>query len=72
MVKGCISKIEDPSFGANGGKAGQSTSASYTDAQRVQGPGLATGVKIAIGVAIGLRIVAIIFGARCARSAYCG
>jgi hypothetical protein len=71
VVNGYISKIEETSFDVNGSKTGQVTSVSYTDVQRIQGPSLSTGVKIAIGVAIGLAIVAIIFGVECAKSAYC-
>jgi hypothetical protein len=59
-VKGYISKIEESSFDVNGNKSGQATSISYTDVQKVQGPGLSTGAKVGIGVAVGLAIAAVV------------
>ena len=64
MVKGYISKIEESSFDVNGGKTGQATSISYTDVQKIQGPGLSTGAKVGIGVAVGVAIVAVVFAYR--------
>lgn len=62
MIRGYISKIDETSFVVNAGKAGQATSVSYTDVQKVQGPGLSTGAKVAIVVGIGLAIAATIIG----------
>ena len=59
-VKGYISKIEESSFDVNGGKTGQATSISYSDVQKIQGPGLSTGAKVGIGVAIGVAIVVVV------------
>jgi hypothetical protein len=38
-VRGYISKIEESSFEVNNVKPGQATSFSFTDVQKVQGPG---------------------------------
>jgi hypothetical protein len=58
MVKGYISKIDESSFEVQGNKTGQATLIAYTDVQKVQGPGLSTGEKVAIGVAIGVGVIA--------------
>ena len=71
MVKGYISKIEDASFEVNGIKTGQATSVSYTDVQKVQGPGLSTGIKVAIVVVVAVAVVAAVFGIACLKSGYC-
>jgi hypothetical protein len=71
MVKGYISKIEDATFDVNGGKTGQATSIFYTDVQKIQGPGLSTAAKVGIGVAVGVAVVAAVFGIACAKSGYC-
>jgi predicted extracellular nuclease len=71
MVKGYISKIKETSFEVNGSKTGQATSVSYTDVQKVRGPGLSTPAKVAIGVIIGVAVVAAVFGIACASSGYC-
>ena len=68
MVKGYISKIEESSFDVNPNKTGQATSISYTDVQKIQGPGLPRGAKIAIGVGIGVAIVALVIGIEYART----
>ena len=70
-VKGYISKIEETSFDVSGSKTGRVTPVSYTDVQKIQGPGLSTGVKVAIGVGIGLGVVAAVLGISCAESQYC-
>ena len=58
MVKGYISKIDESSSEVQGNKTGQATLIAYTDVQKVQGPGLSTGEKVAIGVAIGVGVIA--------------
>ena len=70
MVKGYISKIDESSFEVNGSKTGQATSISYTDVQKIQGPGLSTGAKIGIGVAIGVAIAAVVIGVEYAKTRY--
>jgi hypothetical protein len=62
MVKGYISKIEESSFDVNPIKTGQATSISYTNVQKIQGPGLSKGTKIAIGVGIGVAVAALVIG----------
>ena len=60
-VKGYISKIEDSSFEVIGNKTGQATSISYTDVQKIQGPGLSTGAKIGIvGAVVGVTVVVLV------------
>ena len=68
VVKGYISKVEESSFDLDGSKSGQATSISYADVQKIQGPGLPTGAKIAIGVGIGVAIVALVIGIEYART----
>jgi len=67
-VKGYISKIEESSFDVDGSKNGRATSISYADVQKIQGPGLSTGAKVAIGVGIGVAIVALVIGIEYART----
>jgi hypothetical protein len=62
MVKGYISKVEEFSFAVNSSENGQATSISYTDVRKIQGPGLSTGAKVAIGVGIGVAIAALVIG----------
>jgi len=62
MVKGYISKIEESSFDVNPNKTGQATSISYTDVQKIQGPGLSKGAKVGIVVAVAVGIVALVMG----------
>jgi hypothetical protein len=52
-VKGYISKIDETSFEVKDKKTGQATTIAYADAEKVRGPGLSTGTKVAIGVGIG-------------------
>jgi hypothetical protein len=59
-VKGSISKIEESSFDVIANKTRQATSILYSDVQKIRGPGLSTGAKIAIGVAIGVVVLVII------------
>ena len=68
VVKGYISKIEESSFDLDGSKTGRATSISYADVQKIQGPGLSTGAKIAVGVGIGVAIVALVIGIEYART----
>jgi len=68
VVKGYISKVEESSFDLDGSKSGQATSISYADVQKIQGPGLPTGAKIAIGGGIGVAIVALVIGIEYART----
>jgi hypothetical protein len=70
MVKGYISRIEESFFEVNVSKTGQTTSISYADVQKIQGPGLSTGVKIAIGVGVGVAIVALVIGIEFAKTRY--
>lgn len=62
VVKGYISKIDESSFDVNASKTGQATSISYADVQKIQGPGLSTGVKVAIVVVVAVAVVATIIG----------
>jgi tetrahydromethanopterin S-methyltransferase subunit C len=71
IVKGYIATIEESSFEVNSAKPGQATSLSFSDVRKIQGPGLSTGVKVAVGVGIGLAVVAAVFGIACASSQYC-
>jgi len=58
-VKGYVSKIEESSFTVTDKKTGQTTTVPYADVQKVQGPGLSKGGKIAL-VAIGVGVVALV------------
>lgn len=69
-VKGYISKIEETSFEVNGNKTGHATSISYTDVQKIQGPGLSTGAKIGIGVVAGAAIVVVVIVVELAKTGY--
>ena len=62
MVKGYISKVEESSFDVNPNKTGQATSISYTDVQKIQGPGLSNVAKVGIVVVVGVAIVALVIG----------
>jgi hypothetical protein len=66
QVKGYISKIDESSFDVNVLKTGQATTISYTDVQKVQGPGLSTGVKVVIVVVVCVAVVAAIIGIKVA------
>lgn len=62
MVKGYIGKIEESSFEVNGKMPGQVTAISYTDVQKIQGPGLSTGAKVAIVTVVAVAVVATVIG----------
>jgi hypothetical protein len=62
MVKGYIGKVEESSFDVNPNKTGQATSISYTDVQKIQGPGLSKVAKVGIVVVVGVAIVALVIG----------
>jgi hypothetical protein len=68
MVKGYIGKIEESSFDVNDGKTGKVTSISYTDVQKIQGPGLSKVAKVGIVVVVGVAIVALVIGIEYART----
>jgi hypothetical protein len=61
-VKGYISKIEEASFAVTDKKTGQTTTMLYADVQKIQGPGLSKGVKIAIAVGVGAVVFFIALG----------
>jgi len=61
-VKGYISKIEEASFTVTDKKTGQTTTISYADVQKIQGPGLSKGDKILIGVGLGVAGFGIVAG----------
>jgi len=61
-VKGYISKIEEASFAVTDKKTGQTTTMLYADVQKIQGPGLSKGVKIAIVAGVGVFIVLVALG----------
>jgi hypothetical protein len=50
QVKGYISKIEDTSFQITDQKSGRVTTIAYDEVEKLGGPGLSKGAKIAIGV----------------------
>jgi hypothetical protein len=68
MVKGYIGKIEESSFDVNDSKTGKVTTVSYTDVQKIQGPGLSKVAKVGIVVAVGVAIVALVIGIEFART----
>jgi hypothetical protein len=73
-VKGYISKIDESSFAVTNKKTAQATTISYSEVQKIQGPGLSKGAKIAIGIGVpvvaAVIVVAIALG-QCKRSGYC-
>ena len=70
-VKGSISRIEETSFEVNADKTGQAISISYTDVQKIQGPGLSKGAKIGIVVAVAVALVAVIAAVAYEHCNYC-
>jgi hypothetical protein len=58
-VKGYISKIEESSFTVTDKKTDQTTTVPYADVQRIGGPGLSRGGKIAL-VAVGVGVVVLV------------
>jgi hypothetical protein len=71
MVKGYIGKIEDSSFDVNDAKTGKATSVSYSDVQKIQGPGLSKRAKVVIVVVVAVVVVAAVVGIGCASTSYC-
>lgn len=67
-VKGYISKIEETSFTVTDKKTGQITTILYSDVQKIRGPGLSKGDKIAL-VAVGVAALALGFFVRAVASA---
>ncbi len=60
-VKGYISKIEETSFTVTDKKTGQTTTVSYVDVRKIQGPGFSKGDKILIGVGVGVVVLVLVF-----------
>ena len=60
QVRGYISKIDEVSFELTDNKKGQTTTISYADVQKLQGPGLSKHAKIGIGVGVGVAVVVVI------------
>ena len=71
-VKGYISRIEESSFALTNTKTGQTTTIPFTDVQKIRGPGLSTGSKVAIGIAVGVVVFFAIFGGLAAAGAFSG
>jgi hypothetical protein len=70
-VRGYISGIEEVSFTVTDKKTGQTTPISYGDVQKIRGPGLSKGNKIAIGgVVAGVAVLAIVLGVGLYRNAH--
>ena len=59
-LKGYVSQINENSFVVTDEKTGVATEIPYPNAKQVKGNNLSTGVKIAIGVAIGVVVLLII------------
>jgi hypothetical protein len=59
-VKGYISKIDESSFEVTDKKTTQTTTISYSQVQKIQGPGLSKVEKIGIGVGVAVAVVVII------------
>ncbi len=65
-VKGYVSKIEESSFTVTDKKTGQTTTVPYADVQKIRGPGLSKGDKIALAavggglLALGLFVRAVV------------
>ena len=60
QVKGYISKLDESSFAVTDKKTGQTTTIAYGEVQKIQGPGLSTGEKVAIGVGVGVAVFVIV------------
>jgi hypothetical protein len=58
-VKGYISKVEEESFTVTDRKTRQTTTVPYAEVQKIGGPGLSTGGKIAL-VAVGVAVVVLV------------
>ena len=62
-VNGYISKVEENSFEVTNTKSGKIIAISYTDVDKVTGPGLSKGARIVIGAGILVGVVAAILWA---------
>ena len=60
-LAGYISEVKEDSFVVSDAKTGDATTVAYSNVTQVKGHNLGTGAKIAIGIAIGVGIVLIIF-----------
>lgn len=58
-IKGCVSKIEESSFTVTDKKTGQISTIPYADVEKIRGPGLSKGGKIAL-VVVGVAVVALV------------
>ena len=58
-AKGYISKIEETSFTVTDKKTGQTITIPYADVQKIRGPGLSKGGKIAL-VVVGVAVVVLV------------
>ena len=61
-VKGFISRIEEASFVVTDTKTGQTTTIPHANVQKIQGPGLSKGGKIAIAVGVGAAVFFLALG----------
>src|SRR5580704_392214 len=59
-VKGYISKIGELSFEVTNEKSAQTTTISYSQVRKIQGPGLSKPEKIGISVGVAVAVVAIV------------
>jgi hypothetical protein len=61
-VKGYISKVDEDSFAVTDQASGQTTTVSYAEVQKIQGPSLSKGAKIGIAAAVvvGALVVAVV------------
>jgi hypothetical protein len=66
QVKGYIGKIDESSFDVIVIKSGQAQTISYSDVQKIQGPGLSTGAQIVIVIVVGVAVAATIIGVKLA------
>jgi small nuclear ribonucleoprotein (snRNP)-like protein len=59
-VKGSISEVDEASFVVTDKNSGRTTTVPYAEVQKVQGPGLYKGAKIAITAAVVIGVLAIV------------
>ena len=59
-ARGYISKIDESSFEVTDKKTSQTTTISYSQVQKIQGPGLSKVEKVGIGVGVAAAVVVII------------
>jgi hypothetical protein len=61
-VKGYISKVDEDSFAVTDKASGQTSTVSYAEVQKIQGPSLSKGAKIGIAAAVvvGALVVAVV------------